>query len=956
MASEPNRATFRQIDRLFQGGTMTGLDEGQLLGRFVSDRDESALEALVDRHGPMVLGVCRRLLANPADVDDAFQATFLILVRKARALRDFHRLGSWLHGVAYRVAVRARADAVRRRALEQHGSRPESEPEFHTPDRLAAQAELRAVLDQEIARLSSAHRTALVLCDLEGRSQQDAARLLGWSEGALRGRLARARRKLRDRLERRGIAPALLPAGAPLLSNTIGPSVSSALIETTTRAGMATILAGRAAPPAGSVISASVAALAQGVIHTMTLSQVKVLITMAILAALGLITVGKLVRADRSAVENNAPQPIARAAPLRQAHKAGDAEPAKTRTLDVVGQVRDGKGQPIVGAKVVLAYSSSPRGHLPATTDAAGRFVFPHPDRDSRLGRWSVSVEAPGFAPSWTMVVPKGEIPSIDFQLSTGRPFHGRVLDNKGQPVAGVSVSARWEECYSLDWKAVTDAEGRFVWPDAPHEGEIQFDLGHPGYNRARGRTAAAAAGKADLTINARPRVRGAVLDAESNQPVAAFTVIPATSFADGREINWQRRRGVKGSEGHYEIIPSPIDQPGMVYHVRVEAEGYAPAISRPIQPAEGEVILHFTLKKARDISGIVRLPDGMPAAGADVYIDGEGYTFDRARGPGPAPGYVDRRHRKAGPDGRYAFPPQDEPFGILAVHDKGFGDRTREELAQSPDVTLKPWARIEGTFRMRGKPGIRQQIDVNLNRSVVPGRYRFQSYSATTDDQGRFVIDRVLDGEADFTWTSGQRGTMTRSSAGPAVDMRSGQTVRVDLGGQGRPLVGEVVLSAPDGAKVGDRVMGVHVANAAGWLEMKPSQMPIPADFPTWDDQKRRAYRNNWYHTEAGRAYLRTRRFHKFPVGADGRFRIEDAVPGSYNLSISVQSTPGMTHALTRNRLEGKIEREVEVGAIPGGYSDEPLGLGKIPLRLERRIKARACNNFRRTSRWSRR
>ena len=106
------------------------------------------------------------------------------------------------------------------------------------------------------------------------------------------------------------------------------------------------------------------------------------------------------------------------------------------------------------------------------------------------------------------MVVPKGEIPPIDFQLAPGRPFHGRVLDNKRQPVAGVTVSARWEECYSLDWKAMTDAKGRFVWLDAPREGEIQFDLRHPGYNLGLRRTAAAAAGRADLTINPRARVR----------------------------------------------------------------------------------------------------------------------------------------------------------------------------------------------------------------------------------------------------------------------------------------------------------------------------------------------------------------------------------------------------------------------------------------------------------------
>ena len=878
------------------------------------------------------------MLNNPADVDDAFQATFLILVRKARSLRDFHHLGPWLHGVAYRVAVRARADAVRRRALEHGGSRPESEPEVRAPDRVAVQAELRR---PSMKRLRDSPRpTAPRWCSATWKGDRSRTRPDSW--GGAKGPprpVGSARRKLRDRLERRGIAPALLPATAPLLSDSVGLSVSSALIETTTRAGMATVLAGRAAPSTTRFISTSVATLVQGVIHTMALSKVKVLVTIVVLAGVGLLAAGRLVRAARSAIENHAAPSIARTARLRQAQKAGDEEPAKARGLDVSGRVRDGKGQPIAGAKVVLAYSSSGRDQLQATTDAAGRFVLIHPDRNSRLGRWSISVVAPGFAPSWRMVVPKGEILPVNFRLSPGRPFHGRVVDNQGRPVAGVSVSARWEECYSLDWRALTDAEGRFVWPDAPHEGEIEFNLGHPGYSRARGRTAAAAAGRADLTINPRGRVRGTVLDAESNQPVAAFTVIPATRFADDREINWQRRRGVKGSEGRYEIIPIPIDQPGMVYHLRIEAEGYAPAISRPIQPAEGEVVLHFALKKARGISGVVRLPEGTPAADADVYIDGDGYTYNRSTGPPPAPSRLDPGHRKTGPDGRYLFPPQDEPFGILAVHDKGFGDRTREEMAQSPDVTLKPWARIEGTFRIRGKPGVHQEIDVNLNRSVLPGRYRFQSYSATTDDQGRFVIDRILDGEADFTWLSGQRPTMTQSSAGPSVNLRPGLTVHVVLGGPGRPMVGQLVLAVPDAVEASDLMTGVHVANATGSLSSKPSQMPIPADFRTWDQKKQRAYEIKWYHTESGRAYMRTRRFHLFHVGADGRFRIEDVVPGSYRLSMSLASTPGMMNPLRRNRLGGRIERDVEVGTIPGGHSDEPLDLGKISLKLEHRI-----------------
>ncbi len=606
-----------------------------------------------------------------------------------------------------------------------------------------------------------------------------------------------------------------------------------------------------------------------------------------------------------------------------------------SRGEGIRGQVRDGNDRPVAGATVVLAYSGSSGDSLKTTTDAEGRYQFLHANDRNGLGRWSLSVEAPGFAPSWKMIVPKGEIPPADFRLTPGRPFRGRVIDPHGRPVGGVAVSARWEECYSLDWKAETDAEGRFVWPDAPAEGEIEFNLRKAGFNVALDRTAPAAAGQAELTINPPLRARGKVVDVGSKQPVSSFTVIPATQYPGYREIDWQRSRAVTGREGQYEIAVSHLDQPGTVFQLRIEAEGYAPATSRPIQPGEGGVTLDFELKKADGISGVVRLPDGTPAPGADVYIDAYGFINNRPELP-PASGRFDARRRKTGPDGRYAFPPQDEPSGILVIHDKGFGNRTAEEMARSADLRLKPWARIEGTFRIRGNPGIHRQIEINLIRNTIDPSYSFQSYKTMTDDQGRFVIERIMDGEANFKWSNGQTVTRAESSAGPAVDIRPGQTLRVELGGQGRPLIGQVVLAMAQGVGKGEGHAPVNLANASGWLESRPALMPIPQDFATWDVKKQRAYKVKWYQTEPGKAYLRDRRYHIFPVGADGRFRIEDVVSGSYNMRISIQRTPGITHAHTRDRVEGRIERDLEVGAIPGGHSDEPMDLGTIPMKVE--------------------
>src|SRR5262249_3556382 len=184
--------------------------DADLVDQFVRRNDQAAFAALLERHGPMVLGVCRRLLADTHEADDAFQATFLIFLQKARSLRDPASLGNWLHGVAYRVARRARAVAARRRASERQVA--EMAAAETSPD--SSWQELRPLLDEDSARLPHKYQAPVVLCYLEGKTYTEAAHVLGWAAGTVSGRLARARDKLRSRLALRGLALSvtLLPA------------------------------------------------------------------------------------------------------------------------------------------------------------------------------------------------------------------------------------------------------------------------------------------------------------------------------------------------------------------------------------------------------------------------------------------------------------------------------------------------------------------------------------------------------------------------------------------------------------------------------------------------------------------------------------------------------------------------------------------------------------------------
>jgi len=237
--------------------------DGELLRRFLAQRDEAAFTLLVKRHGPMVLGVCNRILGNAADADDAFQAAFLVLVRKARSLASRSVVGDWLHGVARRTALKARAGAARRRTVEQTQARPEGMPQEARNDWLPR-------LDEEIARLPQKYRLPIVLCDLEGKTRQAAARQLSWPEGTVAGRLARGRVLLTKRLLR----------GALVSSGVIAHGVAHGalhfeLVQLTAKAAVA-LAAGNAR------VSGAAFILAQGVLNTMFWNKVKIAVVVLI--------------------------------------------------------------------------------------------------------------------------------------------------------------------------------------------------------------------------------------------------------------------------------------------------------------------------------------------------------------------------------------------------------------------------------------------------------------------------------------------------------------------------------------------------------------------------------------------------------------------------------------------------------------------------------------------------
>jgi RNA polymerase sigma factor (sigma-70 family) len=264
MADGSRANVLRHLRQLIRARAAQDLTDGELLGQFIARRDEAAFALLVQRHGPMVLGACRRILRDEHHAEDAFQATFLVLVRKAASIRRRQSLGSWLYGVVQRVARKAKARASRRAARERQAGAPCQE----SPDEMARQ-ELRGVLDEELGRLPEKYRAPLVLCYLEGRTQEQAARELNCPRSTLATRLDAGRALLRERLIRRDAA---FSAGMrlPLLAGRATPaSVPAALVLATVRAaatfvGGGATAAGAAAPSAVTLADAVCKGLSTG--------------------------------------------------------------------------------------------------------------------------------------------------------------------------------------------------------------------------------------------------------------------------------------------------------------------------------------------------------------------------------------------------------------------------------------------------------------------------------------------------------------------------------------------------------------------------------------------------------------------------------------------------------------------------------------------------------------------
>ena len=362
MTNNPTSSSWqRDLRTIFNAGTLAALTDGQVLERIVALRGadgggdtevESAFALLIERHGLMVLRVCRSVLSDPHDADDAFQATFLVLLRQAGSIRNRESIGPWLHGVARRVALCARSAAARRRTHERRwldrrqdaASRPD---ENHF--------DLSATIHAELGRLPERYRAPIVLCDLEERSLDEAARQLGWPLGTVKSRLNRGRERLRDRLVRRGVAPGT--AGLVLSGSGLIPPADAAIVLSSALA-EATAQMIRSAGAVAGGSSASALTLARNIPRATLMGKLKW--AAVVLVLLGSSALGIAYLASDIPLVDQPDEPAEAPIPPVQAEvtpRGGEAEPGVTKDrtrvvesylepIDITGRATGPSGSP----------------------------------------------------------------------------------------------------------------------------------------------------------------------------------------------------------------------------------------------------------------------------------------------------------------------------------------------------------------------------------------------------------------------------------------------------------------------------------------------------------------------------------------------------------------------------------------------------------------------------------
>ena len=556
--------------------------------------------------------------------------------------------------------------------------------------------------------------------------------------------------------------------------------------------------------------------------------------------------------------------------------------------ITVAGKVTDQNNTPVAGAKVFIGERSN---RVVVTTNEQGKYSI----RNLQEMSATLTVVAAGFAPDQQTIAVSKDMPPADFRVVPGHRIRLKVVDQQGEPLAGVRINPwEWRGTHDLDrFEIRTDQDGSWEWSDAPAD-EVMYSIYRSG---SMGKVKALLPRDDVQTIELSPAVvvNGSVIDKETRQPIESFRHVEGVWWEpdDPRYVLQSMNVGSSKS-GKFRFQMESVCHK---FCLRIEADGYRPLVSREIFPDEGEIEVTFELEEGQGPQGVVVTQEGTPAEGATVVLGSEEQAAQIWRGI-----FQDFSVSKmtTGVDGRYAMPIVEGEFVLIALHQTGWAEIKNPDVKAAVEVKLQPWSTVKGTVWQGDKPVSQEQVIVYFDLS--PGNPRplqIWNYDTVTDDEGNFRFRRVRSGEANlyrrFRYASTGDGWMTALTHKQQIKLLPGETAEVKLGGEGRRVCGTLIVPEKDGDQI-DWNFGI--------VQLYPM--------------------------EKADSRLNTDASYAAPIKSDGTFEIVDVLPDGYSLKVAVYAKDYRT-----SRLWEPIATLQQPCEVPDVISGDPVDLGSFKVEL---------------------
>jgi hypothetical protein len=585
--------------------------------------------------------------------------------------------------------------------------------------------------------------------------------------------------------------------------------------------------------------------------------------------------------------------------------------------ITIAGRVVDGDEQSIVGAQIAIGgrYDSQ---RFVTKTDADGDFEIP------KVGEGSITLTATaaGFAPEMRIAsVSKGMNP-VRIGLTPGNTVRVRVVDKDGAPIDGVRINPNeWRGTQNLeDSNGLTNDEGRWQWSDAPGD-EIKYIVAKQGYFNVN---ETFAPGEEERTITLLPEVvvNGTIIDKETRKPIESFRYVEGAWWEPTYDTYvLQSHRVQAGKHGKFRF---PMSSACVKFCIRVDADGYRPMVSREIFPNEGEISLDFELEAGSGPSGVVLTPAGEPAVGAQLAMATPNQAVYIRESRIPRNEALPTAITDA--EGRFSLPTPDGKCKIVAIHDAGWAEFVHNDENEPLRIELIPWSQISGVS-LHGHEAVEgDEISLFMESQSIPNEpYVTWSYRTETNSEGEFEFPRIKSGALNIQrrlpyGDSGRGYAMSAASHSIALESRPGEKHQVQIGGEGRKIIGKLTVAEEDRALVDWNMAAVHLTRSNRADNNQNLLFALG---------KKLAEASTGTMTEPQATDPSVPQNYASVVAPDGSFEIVDVLPGSYDLRAGIHAVDPTANNWNEIAL---LKTTCVVSDEP---DDEPQDLGTLSVPL---------------------